>query len=145
MIQVSENLWRGPRPKDLQVLKDQGFDCLISLQSGIYELLGEDNREWQFPCDYGIDYYHIPLNDFLPPRKDKIELALQKIASHKKTYVHCKHGVDRTGFLCAVYRMKVFGWAFEGAKLELFKHGFHKFPYLWWLRNLKTYENKKKA
>jgi len=42
--------------------------------------------------------------------------------------VHCLHGADRTGTMCAVYRMVVEGWSKEDAIKELTEggYGFHE-------------------
>ena len=41
--------------------------------------------------------------------------------------VHCWHGADRTGMMCAVYRLAVEGWTKEEAIEELTEggYGFH--------------------
>ena len=47
--------------------------------------------------------------------------------------VHCQHGADRTGTMCAVYRMAVQGWTREEAIREMTEGGYGYHP-LW--RNL---------
>lgn len=137
MKKVSESLYRGPRPQDLGALKEAGFDCLISLQSGVYELLHEDHRESQFPCEYGLAFYSIGLSDFAPPTVEQVKLIISKIKKHQKVYIHCKHGVDRTGVVVACYRVAEQGFAPKTAIDEMFAMGFHKFPYLLWMPQIK--------
>lgn len=137
MFKVSDKLYRGPRPQDLEKLRLDGFDCIISLQSGFYELLYDDKREEQFPCEFGLAFYNISLSDFTPPTRSQIDLIMSKIRKHKKTYLHCKHGVDRTGFVVACYRVSEQGRPASVAIDEMFKMGFHKLPYLLWVPTLK--------
>lgn len=139
MIHISRtNIWRGPRPKDLKVLRDECFHRIISFQSGWYELLTETKRERQFPCDFGLKFYDLGSSDIFPPDKRTVETALELLQRGGKTYVHCLSGVDRTGFIIAVYRMKIQGWDFERAHDEWVKLGRH-FWFFWWKRELKKY------
>ncbi|MCK5172282.1 MAG: dual specificity protein phosphatase family protein [Planctomycetes bacterium] len=39
-------------------------------------------------------------------------------------FVHCRHGADRTGTACAVYRIAVEGWSKAEAIEEMTKGGF---------------------
>jgi protein tyrosine/serine phosphatase len=48
-------------------------------------------------------------------------------------YVHCQRGADRTGMMCAMYRIVVCGWTKEQAIDEM-KHGGFEFNPAW--RNL---------
>jgi tyrosine-protein phosphatase SIW14 len=53
-----------------------------------------------------------------------------KVATNKKrqpVFVHCKHGSDRTGVMCAMYRVVVDGWSKQSAIEEMIKgdFGFH--------------------
>lgn len=41
------------------------------------------------------------------------------------TFVHCKHGQDRTGLVVALYRLN-HGWTKEDAEGEMLRLGFHK-------------------
>ncbi|HEX7917405.1 hypothetical protein [Rudaea sp.] len=38
--------------------------------------------------------------------------------------IHCWHGADRTGVVCAAYRMVVQGWSKADARAEMFDGGF---------------------
>lgn len=54
--------------------------------------------------------------------------ALKIIVNRKGNIVfHCKHGADRTGVICAMYRIIVQGWSREKAVDELINggYGFH--------------------
>jgi protein tyrosine/serine phosphatase len=45
-------------------------------------------------------------------------------ADGSAVYVHCQRGADRTGTLCAAYRMVVQGWTHEQALQEMTQGGF---------------------
>jgi len=45
-------------------------------------------------------------------------------------FVHCQHGADRTGTLCAIYRMVVQGWMPKEAAREMTEGGYGFHP-LW--------------
>jgi protein tyrosine/serine phosphatase len=137
MKKVSDYLYRGPRPKDLADLKALRFDCIINLQSGVYEFLHNDLYEQQFPCDFGMDQYDIPCSDFTPPTRWQIYKVISTINSHQKTYIHCKHGVDRTGFMVACYRVAMHKADPSYVINEMFENGFHKIPYMTWIPYLR--------
>jgi len=51
--------------------------------------------------------------------------VLTAMASGTPTLVHCLHGNDRTGVLCAFYRVLVQGWSRARAWDEAILQGFH--------------------
>ncbi len=140
ITRVTGTLWRGPRPADLTPIKELGVLRIINLQSGIYELIHDDPYENINTLDYGIVEHDLGCSDFLPPDEYTVARALNIINIGEPTYIHCKHGVDRTGYIIAAYRMRCQGWSYEKAKAEMMAHGFHRFPYAIWLPKLKTWE-----
>ena len=147
MIKFDEYLWRGPRPKTVKELADDGFKVIITLQSGTYDTFFDDEYELDFPWRYGIREYCIPMDNFSSPHIDKVREAVALLresqAAGVKTYIHCLHGKDRTGYVVAAYRMLVHGWLYKYAKGEMLHHGFHLFPYACWLPKLKKFEGMK--
>lgn len=141
---VSETLWRGPRPNDLHDVSVLGVKRIISLESGIYDLCHEGNfLIRQFPCEFGMKQYDLKSSDFLPPRDwavRKFLFLMQDVPM--PTFIHCLSGVDRTGFLCAVYRMQVQGYPYAWALAEWKRLGRHPW-YFWWEPALKKWEKKK--
>lgn len=141
MLLVNENLYRSARPKDLQPLKDLGFTILISLESGMYEMVSDTKREHQFCPDFGIKEYDLHSSIITAPEEWRVNKFLEIVAKGEKTLVQCLSGVDRTGFMCAVYRMRVQGWSFDRAHLEWLNLGRH-FVYAEWTNDLKKWQNK---
>lgn len=138
---IDDHLFRGPRPKTMKHLQELGFKRVITLQSGMYEEFHDDLFETEYAPDFGLDHVVIPCSDFRSPQKHEV-LKFLKASKDKdvKTYVHCLHGKDRTGFMSAVYRMTAMQWDYESAKDEMLKLGFHKWAYWFWYKELKKWE-----
>lgn len=41
-------------------------------------------------------------------------------------FIGCEHGEDRTGLVCAIYRVSVMGWTKDAAEREMIALGFHE-------------------
>lgn len=141
MTEVTPRLSRGPRPEGLAALRELGFTQVIDLQSGVEDALTETRYEFDclHPERYGVRLVRIPCSDLLPPRQDQVIEFLQALRSGRKTYLHCHSGVDRTGFMVAVYRMQIQGWSYRRAHEEWVSMGRHWW-YSWWSLALKSYE-----
>lgn len=150
MIAVTGKIYRGPRPKSLQELRDKGFTRVIDLQSGAYELFHDDKYEEEKKSGIdGIQVTDLDLSDIFPPDRATMHrliyalaFAMEYSSPSYKIYIHCLHGKDRTGFAVAAFRMQYMKWNFNEAVKEMFSMGFHNFPYLWWVPFLKQYEVK---
>lgn len=140
---VDREIFRGPRPADLTVLRASWskyhVNTIISLEYGFYGVTHNDKYERQFPADFGIQVYNIPCSDIMPPERWAVEKVLDLMSQDRSIYIHCLSGVDRTGFMCAVYRMRVQHWSFEKAHAEWVAMGRH-FWFAWWKSELKKYE-----
>ncbi len=72
-----------------------------------------------------IAYVSIPLNTWSVDEKDVARFL--RIATDKNlrpVFVHCQHGSDRTGAMCAAYRVVVEGWTKQQAIDEMTSGGF---------------------
>lgn len=141
---VSEQLWRGPRPKtvaDIRALRGQGIKTLINLEWGVYDDFHDDEYEYIRPEDHGLELIDIPCSDVVPPSPMNVEKFLTAVMDKGPVYVHCLHGKDRTGYMVACYRMRFQGWTYERAKKEMYDFGFHKLPYYLWTFQLKRQEH----
>lgn len=139
MIQVTESLWRGPRPYDLADLQSQGFKSILSVEQGWFEAFHDDPYEHEKPIDFGMILSRIRCSDIVPPSEDQVLGALRIMDSPNKTYIHCLTGVDRTGFMCAAYRMRKENWSFNSAYAEWVNLGRHWW-FDWWKYALKNWE-----
>lgn len=141
MERVSDKLFRGSRPSSVSELIEISHSCyaIVNLESGFYEAVHEDDYEKSLDFRFKIKQYKIKCSDITPPTKKQVNEFLDIVERSNITYVHCLHGKDRTGFMCAVYRMRVQGWTFKMAVKEMFEYGFHKIPYAWWIPFLYFY------
>jgi protein tyrosine/serine phosphatase len=63
--------------------------------------------------------------------EDEDVVAFLKIVSNTNNlpvYVHCQRGADRTGMVCAMYRVVICGWTKDAAIQEMRDGGFHFYP-----------------
>jgi protein tyrosine/serine phosphatase len=117
--QVTPTLYRGGQPTaaGMQQLKAMGVKTVINLRS-----FNSDRDELG---DTGLGYEHIYMKAWHPEREDIIRFL--QIATDKDrtpAFVHCQHGADRTGLMCAIYRVAVCGWTKEEAIREMTQGGF---------------------
>lgn len=138
-------LFRGPRPKtcaDLQKLK---FIDIVRIEEGFRDFFYNDVYENEIPKDFGINRSDFRLSNFFPPTENQVKniISLLNFLEHhgQKTYLHCFSGVDRTGYIAAVFRMFFQGWSYEDAYTEWVKLGRHWWLD-WWKYSLKKWELK---
>lgn len=151
ITQIDTNLWRGPRPDSMDELKSLGIRQIINLEVGWFELFhGLEGREKDQAFASLISYDHVPISDWMFPTQKELDRILTILRTTVdtppngrgiKTYIHCLHGQDRTGLVCAIYRVKVQRWGIERAIQEMIDMGFHQVPYEWlgWIRELREY------
>jgi protein tyrosine/serine phosphatase len=88
----------------------------------------------------GLAYEHIYMKAWHPEEKEIIRfLRLAADESNGPILVHCQHGADRTGMMCAVYRVAVQGWTKDEALKEM-TEGKYNFHPIW--RNLVSWFKK---
>lgn len=120
---VSDSLYRSAQPTSvgMQNLKAKGIRTIVNLRS-----FQSDRTELGAT---GLGYEHITMKAWHPERKEVVRFL--KIATDPKqgpVLVHCLHGADRTGTMCAVYRIAVLNWSREEALKEMTTgdFGYHK-------------------
>ena len=119
---ITDNLYRSAQPTEegMKNLRQMGMVTIVNLRS-----FNSDRDEIG---DTGLGYEHIYMKAWHPERKEVIRF-LQIVTNEKRTPVlfHCKHGADRTGTMCALYRIIVQGWATDEAIKEMTEgnYGFH--------------------
>jgi protein tyrosine/serine phosphatase len=123
---VGKELWRGGQPhsEGFIKLKEKGVKTIVNLREEPASIAGER----AIVQELGLDFVSIPLRPFDIPEDDKVEqfLALMKEAKNHTVFVHCLHGMDRTGLMCAVYRMTAHDWSYRDAYDEMLRFGFHE-------------------
>ncbi len=117
---VSDNLYRSAQPtaQGMKNLNQMGIETIVNLRS-----FHSDRDEIG---ETGMAYEHIYMKAWHPERKEIVRF-LQIVTNPKRTpvLVHCLHGADRTGTMCAVYRIAVQGWPKEEAVREMTEGGFN--------------------
>ena len=118
--QVSATLYRSAQPASAQgmrSLKEKGVATIVNLRSfhSDREEIGETE----------LVYEHIYMKAWHPERKEIVRF-LQIVTDPRRTpvLVHCQHGADRTGTMCAWYRVAVQGWTKDEAIREMTQGGF---------------------
>jgi protein tyrosine/serine phosphatase len=115
---VSAELYRSAQPDDT------GLDGLVAL--GIRTVINArgDDRQRDALGRLAIGYEHMPMSAWSVRDADVVRfLRIVTDASRTPVLVHCEHGADRTGVLCAMYRVIVLGWAKDDAIAEMTRGG----------------------
>ncbi|MDY7009704.1 MAG: tyrosine-protein phosphatase [Planctomycetota bacterium] len=116
---VTKDLYRGAQPtaEGMKKLKEMGVKTIINLRS-----FHSDRDEIG---DTGLGYEHIYMKAWHPERKELVRfLKIATDPDRTPVFVHCQYGSDRTGTMCAVYRVAVCGWSQDEALDEMTKGGF---------------------
>ena len=129
---VSDDLYRGaqPTPEGIRELKKLGVKTIVNLR-----LLHSDRDEIKkagLDLDGGdIGYERIRMEAW-DADEDEVVRFLEVMAdpARRPVFVHCKHGADRTGMMCAVYRVVFQGWSKEDAVDEM-RNGGYGYHAIW--------------
>ena len=141
---VTDNLYRSAQPtaEGMGNLKKMGVETIVNLRS-----FHTDRDEIG---NTGLAYEHIYMKAW-HPEEEEIVRFLQIVTHPEKgpVLVHCQHGADRTGTMCAVYRIAIQGWTREEAVKEMTEGGFG-FHEAWvnlvpWIHKLDIGRIKRKA
>jgi protein tyrosine/serine phosphatase len=117
--EVTPTLYRGAQPTavGMRQLKAMGVKTVVNLRS-----FNSDRDELG---DTGLGYEHIYMKAWHPEREDIIRfLRITTDKNRTPVFVHCQHGADRTGLMCAIYRVAVCNWTKEEAIREMTQGGF---------------------
>jgi len=118
-FQVTTNLYRGAQPtaEGMRQLKAMGIKTVINLRahhSDKDEVVGTGLKSVRFESE-PWDADHKDVVRFLRVMADTNNLP---------AFVHCQRGADRTGLMCAMYRICVCGWTKTESIEEMKKGGF---------------------
>lgn len=116
---VSESLYRSAQPtsEGMRSLRAMGIRTIVNLRSR--------HSDWYMLGQTNLAYEAIPMRAPRPEEADIVRF-LRIVTDPNKTpvLVHCQHGADRAGLMCAVYRIAVQHWPREGAIQEMTQGGF---------------------
>ena len=116
---VSDQLYRGAQPTadGMARLHAMGVRTVVNLRS----FHSDRDELGELP----LGYEHITMKAWHAEDKELVRF-LQIVAdpARQPVFVHCQHGADRTGTMCAAYRVLVEGWSVEDAVEEMTQGGF---------------------
>jgi tyrosine-protein phosphatase SIW14 len=102
---VGYSLYRGPQPHKeamAYLIDTQQIKRIVNLRM--------PNDIWpdepRLAAGAGIEYFNVPLDPLSAPSKECVEHILKLLHVPQKTFVHCQHGVDRTGTVVACYKIR---------------------------------------
>jgi protein tyrosine/serine phosphatase len=130
-FKVSDTLYRGAQPtrEGFEELKRMGIKTVINLRS---------NHSDQDLLPEGMRQVRIPMTVWKAETRQILQfLDTVTDPRNQPVFVHCQEGVDRTGLMCAVYRVLAGGWDKDQAVEEMKQIGAHDI-----LVNLKSYLEK---
>jgi len=116
---VSARLYRGAQPtaEGMRQLRQMGVKTVVNLRK-----FHSDRDEIGDTC---LGYEHIYFNPLHPEEKEIVRfLQIVTDKSRVPAFVHCQRGADRTGTMCAIYRIAVQGWTKGKAIEEMTNGGF---------------------
>ncbi len=119
-FRITKSLYRGAQPtaQGMRDLEKMGVRTIVNLRSF--------HSDRSLIKGTKLDYEHIYMKAWHPEYKELVKFL--KIVTDKKrtpVFFHCQHGADRTGTMCAVYRMAVQDWTADAAIEEMTKGGYN--------------------
>lgn len=122
--EVAPGIFRGAQPdaEGFRALKGLGICTIVNLRGK------HDDTHDAGPL--GMSVVEIPMSAKLtiePPTETEVREFLDAVLDPAKqpVFVHCAGGRDRTGTMCALYRIEVDGWTPEKAYDEMKSFGWH--------------------
>ena len=141
---VRDGLYRGSRPTtidDFRLLSKMGFRTVLNLENKD-KIVEEEIKQM---LNLQILEVSIPMGEILPPDMEQLIYTSNILSCCNSDYlvfVHCLHGVDRTGCVILADRVKNCKWSFDKAYKEMLEMGHHVFFYRWWKYRLKEFTKK---
>jgi protein tyrosine phosphatase (PTP) superfamily phosphohydrolase (DUF442 family) len=135
LYQVSPDLYRSSQPSadGFKNLKTLGIKTVVNLRTF--------HSDSELLDGTGLDYEHIRMQPWCMSNTGAKKI-LNIAADNGRTpiLIHCQHGADRTGAMCALYRIAFQGWSKQDAIKEMTQGGFG-FHEIWsnlpeWIENL---------
>ena len=115
--QVSPTLYRSAQPLEgcAEAINELGIKTVVCLRLS----------ETDTMMPKGVSVHYVKLTPLTISTKDIIRaLSILTAPGNVPCLVHCQHGADRTGVICAAYRVCVQGWKKEAAVDEMRNGGF---------------------
>lgn len=124
---VRPGILRGSQPSEdaFKLLKEYyGVKTILNLRCD------KENYDWEKEVveRLGMNFINIPMSGHEEQGVKTIEQCLDIITNkaNQPIFVHCHGGKDRTGMVCAAFRMKYDKWTFKQALLEMLVYGYDR-------------------
>lgn len=117
---LNDQLYRGAQPtaEGIKELEKLGVKTIVGLRA--------EHDDKKILSGSKIAFEHIPMNAWHVEEADVVRfLRIATDKARQPVFVHCQHGADRTGVMCAAYRVAVDGWTKRQAIDEMTKGGFN--------------------
>lgn len=97
------------------VVRHHGIRSLVNLRGDT------DGFESAFAARHGLRLFSFDLSASRPPTPNDVErfLAVVDDPANRPLLVHCRYGVDRTGYMLGIYRVDRQGWDVDRALREM--------------------------
>lgn len=121
LFAVEQNILRGGQPSDVgwTYLKSQGITDVIKLNT---------DEEGLDPERMGFVIHKFPIpwwrQTIWHPTSKSIHAAVDLVKVN--TFIHCEHGLDRSGLIVACFRVWKQQWKKQDAEDEMLAYEFHK-------------------
>ena len=117
--EVTTNLYRGAQPTALGMkeLKSMGIRTVLDLRSF--------HSDTSLAAGDGLKLARLHMKPWHAEDEDVVNfLKIVSNTNNLPLFVHCQRGADRTGMICAVYRVVICGWTKDAAIQEMKEGGF---------------------
>ena len=113
-----ERILRSAQPSPLflrWLVRRHGIKTLVNLRGRT------DGFESAFAARHGLRLYSFDLSASRPPSDEEVRRFLEIVRDPENhpVLVHCRNGVDRTGYMLGIYRVRVQGWTAQRAAREM--------------------------
>jgi protein tyrosine phosphatase (PTP) superfamily phosphohydrolase (DUF442 family) len=130
---VDDRLYRSAQPRDggIKRLHELGFKTIINLRGASERTRAQEAEARAL----GLNYFTISLPNWGRPKDARVARILEIINAPEsgQILIHCRSGVDRTGMMVALHRMRDEGWTSRDALAEAERNGMRKFQF--WMRD----------
>lgn len=128
---VHPDIYRGGSPifseKSLQYLRDKYKITQIIDLSYDQKYPWQINEEHEAATNVGIKHINLSLDTPIPPTPEQFHNFIELIENNQQgsTYIHCRAGKNRTGIICALYKIYQGLLTPEAALQEMKTYGYN--------------------